>query len=65
MEEFYPTDMTDEQWKLIESLLPPDKKTGRPRTTNARAVVNAIFHIVVDGCACRMLPKGFPPCKTV
>lgn len=65
MEKFYPTDMTDEQWELIQSLLPPDKKTGRPRTTNLRAVVNAIFYIVVAGCAWRMLPKDFPPCKTV
>jgi transposase len=65
MEKFYPTDMTDEQWELIQSLLPPDKKTGRPRTTDLRAVVNAIFYIVVAGCAWRMLPKDFPPCKTV
>jgi transposase len=28
-------------------------------------VVNAIFYIVVAGCAWRMLPKDFPPCKTV
>ena len=38
MEKFYPTDMTDEQWELIRSWLPPDKKTGRPRTTDLRAV---------------------------
>jgi transposase len=65
MEKFYPTDMTDEQWELIQSLLPPDKKTGRPSTNDLRAVVNAIFYIVVAGCAWRMLPKDFPPCKTV
>jgi transposase len=35
MEKFYPTDMTDEQWELVQTLLPPDKKTGRPRTTDS------------------------------
>jgi transposase len=65
MKKFYPTDMTDEQWELIQPLLPPDKTTGRPRTTDLRAVVNAIFYIVVAGCAWLMLPKDFPPSKTV
>jgi transposase len=65
MEKLYPTDMSDEQWELIEALLPPKKKFGRPRSTNLRLVLNAIFYIVVAGCPGSMLPRDFPPYKTV
>jgi hypothetical protein len=30
----YPTDLTDEQWKLIEPLLPPVEPGGRPRKSD-------------------------------
>jgi transposase len=58
MELSYPTDLTDEQWELISSLLPASKRGGRPRSVDLRAILNAIFYIVVAGCAWRMLPKG-------
>jgi transposase len=61
----YPTDLTDEQWDLICGLLPRAKSGGRKRTTDLRAVVNAIFYIVVAGCAWRMLPHDYPKWKTV
>jgi putative transposase len=61
----YPTDLTDEQWNLIGGLLPSAKPGGRKRTTDLRAVVNAIFYIVVAGCAWRMLPHEYPKWKTV
>jgi transposase len=65
MELSYPTDLTDEQWALIFPLLPAPKSGGRPRTTDLRAVLNAIFYIVVAGGAWRMLPKDLPKWKTV
>lgn len=65
MELSYPTDMSDEQWDLLLPLLPVAKAGGRPRSVDLRAVVNAIFYIVVAGCAWRMLPKEFPNWKTV
>jgi len=61
----YPTDMTDAQWAMLESLLPPPKTGGRPRSVPLRDIVNAIFYIVVAGCAWRMLPHDFPKWKTV
>src|SRR5229473_3205217 len=61
----YPTDLTDEQWKLIEPLLPPAKPGGRPRNTNLREVLNALFYLNRAGCQWRMLPHEFPPWKTV
>jgi putative transposase len=60
----YPTDLTDEQWKLVEPLLPLAKLGGRPRTTDLRQVLNALFYLVRSGCQWRMLPHEFPPWKT-
>jgi len=61
----YPTDLTDEQWQLIEPLLPPAKPGGRPRKTNLREVLNALLYLTRTGCQWRMLPAEFPPWKTV
>src|SRR5580704_13298191 len=61
----YPTDLTDEQWAVLEPLLPNAKPGGRPRKTNLRAVVNALLYLNRTGCQWRMLPHEFPPWKTV
>jgi transposase len=61
----YPTDLTDDQWELIEPMLPPAKPGGRPRTTDMREVLNAILYILCAGCAWRMLPHDFPKWRTV
>jgi transposase len=64
----YPTDVTDRQWTLIESLLPsepPRAPGGRPPRHEKREVVNAILYLSRAGCAWRMLPKDFPPWQTV
>ena len=61
----YSSDLTDEQWKLIEPLLPTVKPGGRPRKTDIREVVNAIFYMLRTGCAWRLLPHDFPPPGTV
>jgi putative transposase len=42
--EGYPSDLTDGEWALIAPLLPPAKRGRRPRTTDLRAVVDAIFY---------------------
>ena len=61
----YPSDLTDREWGLIEPLLPAARPGGRPRTTDMRAVVEAILYIAASGCQWRMLPKDFPPVSTV
>ncbi len=61
----YASDLTDSEWKLIGALLPGEKPLGRPRTTDLRAVTNAIFYMARTGCQWRMLPKDFPPRSTV
>jgi putative transposase len=60
----YPTDVTDEQWKLIEAFLPPAKPGGRARSTDLREVVNALLYLVRTGCQWRMIPHEFPPWRT-
>ena len=61
----YPSDVTDGQWRLIEPHLPPTPTGGRPRKTDLRDVVDAIFYILRTGCQWRYLPKDFPPKSTV
>src|SRR3954465_5552375 len=60
----YPSDVTDEQWRLIERLIPV-YPGGRPRSTNLRDVVDGVFYVLRTGCQWRFLPKDFPPKSTV
>jgi transposase len=61
----YPSDLTDAQWALIEPHLPPVRPGGRPRKTDMRDVVDAIFYILRTGCQWRYLPGDLPPKSTV
>jgi putative transposase len=61
----YPTDLSDEQWAILEPLIPPAKHGGSPRTVNMRAVVNTLFYINRTGCQWRMLPHDLLPKSTV
>lgn len=60
----YPSDLTDEQWALVEPLIPV-YPGGRPRKTSMRDVLDAIFYILRTCCQWRLLPKDFPPKSTV
>ena len=61
----YPSDTTDDQWRLIETAIPPQRGSGRPRKTDLRRVADAIFYVSRSGCQYRMLPRDFPPWDTV
>ena len=61
----YTSDLTDAEWAVIAPFLPPRRKTGRPRTTELRDVLDAILYIATTGCQWRMLPRDFPPVSTV
>jgi putative transposase len=61
----YPTDLTDEQWDVLEPMIPSEKHGGRHREVNVREVVNAILYILRTGCQWRNLPHDFPPWGTV
>ena len=61
----YASDATDAEWALIAPYMPPRRKVGRPRTTDLRAVFDAILYMAATGCQWRMLPNDFPPVSTV
>jgi len=61
----FASDTTDGEWMFLESLMPEPAGIGRPRTTNLRALVNAILYVLATGCQWRALPKDFPPRSTV
>lgn len=61
----YDTDLSDTAWALVSPLLPAARPGGRPRSTDTRAVVNAIFYLLRTGCQWRLLPSEFPAWGTV
>ena len=61
----YSTDLTNRECAVLRPLLPPAKPGGRPRSSDLRVMVNAIFSVLRSGCACRLLPRDFPPWSTV
>ena len=60
----YQSDLTDEQWVLLQPLLKLPEG-GRHRTTVLREVVNGILYQLKTGCQWEMLPHDFPPEGTV
>jgi putative transposase len=60
----YPSDLTDEQWELIEVMIPREKPGGRPRSVNLREVINAMLYLDRSGCQWDMLPHDLPPKST-
>ena len=61
----YPRDLTDEEWALVEPMIPPAKRGGGKRTADMREVVNAVMYVLSTGCQWRALPKDLPPRSTV
>ncbi len=61
----YQSDVTDEEWRVIEPLLPAPKARGRPRGWPFREIVNGIFYVMRSGCPWRLLPADLPPRSTV
>lgn len=61
----YPSDLSDVEWRLLEPHLPPPRRRGRPRIHSPGEILNAVFYILKSGCQWRMLPRDFPPWKTV
>jgi len=58
-------ELTDEQWDLIEPLIPEKvARTGRP-PKDRRLMLNGIFWILGTGAPWRDLPERFGSCKTV
>jgi putative transposase len=63
--EVYPSDLSDQEWTILEPLIPPAKPRGRPRSVDMRLVLNGVFYVLRTGCAWRYLPREYPPWPTV
>ena len=63
----YSTDLSDSEWTCLKLHLPASKKRGRgrPRIHNLRDILDAIFYVLKSGCPWRLLPRCFPPWKSV
>ncbi len=61
----YPSDVTDEEWAILEPLIPTAKPGGRPADIPRREIVNAIFYVLRSACPWRYLPHEFPRWFTV
>ena len=62
----YDTDLTDEQWEIIEPLVRFDADgPGKRPTIPRREIMNAIRYLVRTGCQWRLIPHDFPNWHTV
>jgi putative transposase len=59
------TDLSDAEWERLRAHLPAPGKRARPRTHGSVAILGAVFYVLKSGCPWRLLPRDFPPCKTV
>jgi putative transposase len=59
-ESAYPSDLTDAEWAVLEPLLLPKTRRGRPRQHQRRRIVDALRYMSRTGCQWRYLPKDFP-----
>jgi len=61
----YPSDLTNDEWRLVEPLIPPGKRGGGKRTVIMREVVNGLMYVLSTGCQWRAIPKDLPPKSTI
>ena len=61
----YPTDLSDEEFRYIEPHLPSTNGRGRPKIHAPREILDAVFYVLKSGCPWRLLPREFPPWRSV
>jgi putative transposase len=60
----YKTDLTDDQWALLQPLIPPAKPGGRDRKVNIREIINTLFYQQRTGVQWDLLPHDLSPKST-
>jgi len=56
MSKAYASNLTSDQWELLEPLIPAAKPGGRPREVEIWNILNAILYLLSEGCRWRSLP---------
>ena len=61
----YDCDLSDQEWAILEPLIPSAKAGGRPRSVDMRQILNGIFYLLRSGCAWRLVPHDYPAWSTI
>jgi transposase len=61
----YPSDLSNAEWQILESLLPIEKPGGRHRRYSMREIINALQYLIRGGGAWRSLPHDLPHWQSV
>ncbi len=57
-----PRDLSDEEWAVVEPVIPPASPGGRPRKADMRQAMNTVLYLLRTDRPWRYLPgDGFPP----
>jgi Putative transposase of IS4/5 family (DUF4096) len=54
----YASDLRDPEWELIAPFMPAEHRLGRPRSTDMRSVVDAMFYIASTGMSVAAIAEG-------
>ena len=54
----YPSDLTDEEWSMVEPLMALAKRGGRKREVMLREVVKGVMYVLSTGCHVAIHPQG-------
>jgi putative transposase len=57
----FASDLTDDEWALLEPLLARTHPAGRRQTYSLRRIVDAVFYLLRTGVQWRFLPHEYPP----
>jgi putative transposase len=61
----YSSDLTFDQWAILEPMFPPNTGRGRRQTIPIKDIIDAVFYINANGCKWADLPHDFPPPTSV
>jgi transposase len=61
----YSSDLTDDEWARVASLIPPAKPSGNKRSVDMREVINGILYVLSTKCRWRAVPRDLPPKSTL
>lgn len=60
----YTSNLTDGEWRIVKTIIPPHPPNCRPRKYDMREILNGIFYTLRTGCVWRDIPKDLPPWDT-
>jgi putative transposase len=61
----YTSDLKDQEWNILEPLMPTPSSRGRPQEWPQQEIINGVLYILRAGCAWRLMPHDLPPWQSV